>query len=132
MNRLDATVTAIREHEGVSRIVFDANGTSLAMVGLEPPHGLTEGCGVTLGIKATHIILSLGRPEGLGLFNALPVTVTRMERGEILTSLRLSYHEKTLEAITPSATADALSLETGLSLWALFQESELSILEVKS
>ncbi|WP_457596495.1 TOBE domain-containing protein [Hydrogenimonas sp.] len=130
MNEIPARIERIETREGVSRILFDASGRKLAMVGLEPPAGAAVGAEVLLGVKATHLILAKSACEGLGLFNRLPVTVSEIEIGEILGSVTLAWGETILEAILPAATAHDLGLQPGLALEALFLESELSILEI--
>ena len=131
MNRIEAVVSDILEHEGVCRILFDAGGHTLAMVGLEPPAGLAKGAKAVLGVKATHILLALKPPRNTTLANALPVTVESIETGKVMATVSLRFGDTPLEAILSAAALRPLKLQEGDSAWALFMESELAVLEMK-
>jgi len=130
MNRIPATLTSIASFEGVSQLFFDAGGTPLTMVGLELPKGVQEGVEVILGVKATHIVPARRIPEEIAISNALPVRVSGVEKGRILSVVALRFGEIDLEAIVPADLYEKLGLREGESGYALFQASELSILEV--
>jgi ABC-type molybdate transport system ATPase subunit len=131
MNLLPAVVRALRVHEGVSLVRFGLEGRELVMVGLEPPRGLKEGSRVTLGIKATHLILSRHLPEETTLLNALEVRFEQVRRGEILAAATLGFGEESLEAILPREALDRLAPREGERLYALFQAAELSVVSVE-
>ncbi|WP_300367289.1 TOBE domain-containing protein [Hydrogenimonas sp.] len=130
MNRIPATLTRIETFEGVSQLFFDADGTSLTMVGLELPKGAKVGATVTLGIKATHIIPARDIPEEMAISNALPVHIETIEKGHILSVVILRFDEIPLEAIVPADIFESLGLQENEKGYALFQASELSILEI--
>jgi len=127
MNLLPARLLELREHEGVSLFRFEALGRELLMIGLEPPRGVVAGMELRLGIKATHLILSRRLPEGMTLFNALPVRCHAIDRGELLASVALVCEGHALEAILPIPSLEKMGLEEGETLYALFQAAELSI-----
>ena len=130
MNRIPATLTRIASFEGVSQLFFDADGTPLTMVGLELPVGTEVGAQVILGVKATHIVPARGIPESAAISNTLPVRVEGIEKGRILSVVAFRFGRIALEAIVPADTFECLGLHEGERAFALFQASELSILEI--
>jgi len=131
MNRFSGVVRSLRLHEGVSLVEFEALGRRVTMLGLEPPAGLAEGRGVTLGVKGTHLLLARERPRELSLLNALPARVERIERGELLVAVELRSGETLLEALLPREALTPLALAPGERCEVLFQASTLSILELR-
>ncbi|WP_300362582.1 TOBE domain-containing protein [Hydrogenimonas sp.] len=132
MNRIPATLTGIAAFEGVSQLFFDADGTLLTMVGLELPRGARTGVEVILGVKATHIVPAREIPKSAAISNALPVSVEAIEKGRILSVVTFRFGGLPLEAIVPANTLETLGMYEGEKGYALFQASELSILEVLS
>ena len=130
MNRIEAVAQEITEHEGVCRIVFYVGEHSLAMVGLQPPAGFEKGGKVVLGIKATHLFLSLEKPRGSTLTNALPVTIEAIDAGRVLAVVKMRFEATPMEAIVSVATLTPLNLSPGKQVYALLPESELAILEI--
>jgi len=130
MNRIPATVIRIIEYEGISRILFDADGHTLTMIGLEVPAGVKEGAKVVLAIKATHLVPALDIPPGVALCNALPVTIQRYETGRVLSVLSLKFGTVPMEAIVPAQTLESLGVAENETAFVLFQASELSIVEI--
>ncbi len=132
MNLFPARLEAIQVHEGVSLLEFEASGTELTMVGLEPPRGLQRGDEVLLGVKATHLILSRTPAKETSLLNCLPVRCVKIVSGEILASVILAWQERELEAILAKPALQRLSLREGEEIFALFQAAELSVIEGRS
>ncbi|WP_353662943.1 hypothetical protein [Hydrogenimonas sp. SS33] len=130
MNRIEARIVEVREHEGVSQVTFDADGKELTMIGLELPGGVEPARQVTLGIKATHLFVSKKPLLDAAVANRLPVIVESVTEGAILVSLKLLFGTTPLECILPKSALPADSFKAGDTAVALFQASELSIVEV--
>ena len=130
MNRIPAQIGEIHEHEGVSSVFFEAHGQNLAMIALELPEGTAPGRKVVLGIKATHITLAKTPLPQAAIANQIPVTVERVNEGEILVSFLLRFGDTALESIVLKQALPEPPFREGEEAVALFQASELSIVEV--
>lgn len=131
MNRLEALVTRVEQKEGITHLIFTFDKTPLYMVGLEPPHGVREGSRVVLGIKPVHIALALLPPKESTLRNIVPVTIESVECGEILSTVWCRHAQTLMEVTVPTASFGKLGITDQQKAWALFLESELSIIEVQ-
>jgi len=130
MNRIPARIDTVLLHEGVSLLQCDACGERLTMVALELPEGVKPGAEVVLGIKATHVGIATTTLPDAAISNQLPVTIESIETGVVLSALRLRFCDTTLESILPQSALQKLALKAGDTAVALFQASELSIVEI--
>ena len=69
MNQIKATITKIKQHEGVSAVFFSALGLELSMVSLELNPALKVGVVVYLSAKATNISLSKQIHDDISISN---------------------------------------------------------------
>ena len=127
MNTILATTVSIECFEGISSIIFETRGATLTMLGLEPPEGLEEGCKVELGIKSTHITIASKIPDGMAISNIIPVTLTDIDNGKIVSLLKMDFEGLELEAILPTEIIEPIAPKKGDNVLAVFQASELFI-----
>ena len=132
MNRIEAVVEEVRNHQGVSLLRCRRGLEEIVMLSLELPEGLEAGREVTLGIKATHIALAPLSSPDWGIDNRIPVEIARIEEGRIVVSVELRWDETTLEAVLTRSAFEKTALKEGDEAYALFGAAEVALLEVKS
>ncbi len=130
MNRIEAVVTAIDSHEGITIVGFEAAGQPMRMMALELDETLRIGSKVLLGAKASNIALAKELGEMLSISNRLDTIVERVDRGVLLCSVKLRLGESLLESVITSDSSKRINLQPGDRVTALIKASELSILEV--
>lgn len=130
MNRIAATVTAIERAHHITIVAFESEGQTLNMMALDLGGEIAAGKRVTLGVKASHIMIAKAYEGMISTSNQLQATVTGVTNGELLCSLKLRIGSHTLESIITRASSLRMGLEAGDEVKALIKASELSIVEV--
>lgn len=125
MNTLQATITAVTASEHLSILTV--------AVGDEPFHLLLAeasdasiGSNVTLAFKETEVILASAPAATTA--NIHRATVSKIEQGNVLSQITLTYHEATLMALVPTLTFDTLMIDEGDEVYWMVQPSEISLL----
>lgn len=129
MNRIRAVVTGIERAENVTVIVFDAEGTTMRMMGLGLNVDVQLGDPVMLGVKATNIALARAFMGEVSISNRLESIVESVEDGTLLCSIMLRAGDTRLECITTLDAVREMAIEEGDEVTVLIKASELSILE---
>jgi len=130
MNQIKARITAIKRSGEVSIVTFYVAEQVMRMMSLALAPEIEVGMHVTLGVKATSIMLAKGLQGEVSTSNQLQVHVDRMEWGELLCSVRFLFDGVLLESVITRASAEKMSLKEGDAVVALIKSSELSILEL--
>ena len=132
MNHIQATITQITRKEHVTLVTFEANKHKLSLIALELNPTLKEGNSVTLGFKATNIILAKELSGTLSISNQLPALVQSVDNGELLSHIKLKMCDALIECITTKDAALSLNLQTNDNVTAMIKASDLSIIKTQS
>ena len=128
---LEAKVIEINKKDMLHLVAFDLEGIVLYMISLELPYNLKIDSRVKLAIKPISVAIGKDTGGTLSYSNQLPATVQDMEKGELLSTLKLKLDNNyTIESIITSRAVDRLVLKKGDRVTALIKSSEVSILEV--
>jgi len=132
MNRVNAVITAIESHEGITIVGFESAGQPMRMMALELDPALRVGLGVSLGVKASSIAIAKAFEGELSITNRLGVTIEEVTNGELLCSVKLRFGEALLESVITRASSERMALKAGDAVTALVKASDLSILGTES
>jgi len=135
MSRLIATIEKIERVDNLHLVTFLCCGEVLKMVSLELGERMRVGTRVVLGCKPTAVAVAKIKEgesldQTLSYTNQIAVKVEKIQQGELLASVMLSFGAASLEAIVTAESIDRLQLEEGEHVTALIKVSELSIVEV--
>lgn len=130
-NQIPGTVTAVTAGEVMATVkVRLAGGQEVtAAITLEAVKelGLAAGSPVRTLVKSTEVSLATGAVEGLSIRNQIPGTVTGVETGGAMASVKVAVEGGELTAaITKDAVTD-LGLAPGRSVVALIKSTEFSL-----
>lgn len=131
MNTLKAQVTQIDSMDNLTIVKFDYEGTALSMMSL----GLKDvkvGSQVILSINASHIAIGKDLKGDISLSNRFDCVIKALDKGKLLSSLKLSINEDCLSSIITTSSVNRLNLNVGDEVQALVKASEISIKEVIS
>ncbi|HIP60800.1 MAG TPA: transporter [Campylobacterales bacterium] len=132
MNQIHAKVAEIQRLNNLTIVSFDFEGQPMQMMALEISEKLEIGTDVILGMKATNIILSKEYEGIISVSNQLNCIVEKVGNGELLTSVTLRIGKNLIESIITRKSSSNMNLQEGDKVKALINESELSILEIRS
>lgn len=131
MNTLKAQVTQIDSMDNLTIVKFDYEGTALSMMSL----GLKDvkvGSQVILSINASHIAIGKDLKGDISLSNRFDCIIKALDKGKLLSSLKLSINDDSLSSIITTSSVNRLNLIVGDEVQALVKASEISIKEVIS
>ncbi len=131
MNTLKAKVTQIDSMDNLTIVKFDYEGTALSMMSL----GLKDvkvGSLVLLSINASHIAIGKDLKGDISLSNRFDCIIKALDKGKLLSSLKLSINDDCLSSIITTSSVNRLNLNVGDEVQALVKASEISIKEVIS
>lgn len=132
MNQLLAKVTEIQRLDNLTIVSFDFEGQPMQLIALEISEKLEIGTEVILGMKATNTILVKEYKGVISISNQFNCMVENVNNGALLTSVTLRIGKSLIESIITRKSSSILNLEEGDTLKILVNESELSILEIRS
>ena len=136
MSQLIATIKNIESVDNLNIVTFICNDETLKMMSLDLNDTIQIGKRVALGCKPTSIALAkptIGNnefSEMLSYANQIKVTISSMDVGKLLSSIKLHFGDFILESIVTTASVQRMNLNEKDELLALIKANELSIQEV--
>ncbi|MBJ6637804.1 TOBE domain-containing protein [Streptomyces sp. DHE7-1] len=130
-NQLPGSVTEIHRGEvmAIVKVRLDGGQELTAAITLEAAEqlGLAPGTAVRALVKSTEVSLSTSGIEGLSIRNQLPGAITRLTRGEVMASVKVSVAGGELTAVITRDAAEDLGLFVGSDVVALIKATEVSL-----
>ncbi|MBN2781914.1 MAG: TOBE domain-containing protein [Campylobacterales bacterium] len=130
MSFLNAKVIKIESCDSLHIVKFECNSEVLTMMSLELDEKIKEGSRVGLVVKPSHIAIAKEFSGSVSYSNILKATITSVNNGELLSSVKLDYHGAILESIITLASSKRLDLRDGDEVSLFIKASEISISEV--
>jgi molybdopterin-binding protein len=130
MSSLVASVTQIQSCDTLHIVKFDAYGESLSMMSLELSDDIKLGSKVKLVTKPSHIAIAKDFNGEVSYSNQLKCKIESLQNGELLSAIRLSFFNSTLESIITLSSSQRMNLRVGDEVTAFIKASELSISEI--
>ena len=132
MRDVVATIKAIENKDRVHKVVFDMCDTTISMFSLELPSSLRVGSCVKLSAHPTAIAIAkdLLDTTQVSYENQLKATITAIDKGELLTILKLDICGYSIESIISTTAFESMQLRVQDTVIALIKASQLAISEV--
>lgn len=131
MNKLEVTVSKIDTLENLNIVQFDFKGINLSMMSLGLSN-INVGNKVVLSVNASHIAIAKDFEGEISLSNKLPCIIEKLDKGELLSSLRLNIEDTIITSIITTNSVNRMNLKEKDKVIALIKASELSIQKVIS
>ncbi|MCD6211738.1 MAG: transporter [Sulfurovum sp.] len=136
MSQLIATIENIESVDNLNIVTFMCNDEPLKMMSLDLNETVQIGKRVVLACKPTSV--ALAKPtmdkqafsDMLSYANQIKVTISSMDVGKLLSSIKLHFGDFILESIVTTASVQRMNLSEKDELLALIKANELSIQEV--
>lgn len=131
MNRLPGTISAV-EVQGSIALIDTAVGEqcfTATLIGAgEEVATWSPGMPVTLLFKETEVSLAKNLSGLISMRNRMMSTVTAIERGKLLTKVRLDFNGHVIESIITTRSSQALGLAVGDKVEGLVKANEMTLL----
>jgi molybdate transport system regulatory protein len=128
VNQLKGTIAAIESNSHMSLVDVAVGGDVFSATLLETPETasyLKVGQAVTMLFKETEVSLAKNLTGLITLRNRIPVVVTGIERGAIMSAVKLDYRGLSLTSIVTTRGIDRLQLMVGDNVEALVKANEI-------
>lgn len=128
MNRLKGKIVAIEHNSHMSLVDVAVGGDVFSATLLETPETadyLRVGNKVALLFKETEVSLAKNLAGLISLRNRFPATVRAIERGTIMSAVRLDYRGLPLTSIVTTRGMERLQLAVGDAVEALVKANEM-------
>lgn len=127
MGSFIAEITEIDSVQSLHRVELLYKENRLSLISLELPKNIKVGSRVQLYVKSTNIIIARQKHNDISIANQLQSTISSIQYGTILTILKLDFKGIILEVILTTKQAKKLNLQENESVYALINESDLSL-----
>ena len=125
MNTLSATLTAITASDHMS-IITASVGDDLFYLLLAEQYCNPIGESLVLVFKETEVLLTSTLTTTTA--NIHRAMIAKIEQGNVLTQVSLTYQETTITTLVPTLTFDTLNLSEGSEVFWMVNPSEISLL----
>ena len=132
MNRLPARVTGVQNVDTLYIVTFEWCGGTLKMVSLDLDHQLQDGDHVVLGVNFTSVAIAKSLSGEVSYVNQISAWVNEIEKGELLSIVKLVCGESVVESLLVSESLDRLQLDPGDEVTMIIKANDIFLLEVLS
>jgi len=130
MSSLIAIVKEIKNCDSLNIVKFNCLDQTLTMMSLELSDKIKVGTTVKLIVKPTHIAIGKNFTGDLSYSNQLDTTIKSIENGQLLSGIKLSFFDTTLESIITVDSSLKMELKVGDKITAFIKSSDISIGEI--
>ena len=130
MSQIVATVSKIVNQDSLHIVEFESHKQTLCMMSLDLNEAVKVGVKVKLVVKPTHIVIAKEFSGEISFANRLDASVSSIDAGALLCSVKLNFFDTILESIVTLKSAQEMNLQVGDRVTAFIQASELSIGEI--
>lgn len=132
MNKLNGKIVAIESNSHLSLVDVAVDGEVFSATLLETPQTaeyLKIGEEVTLLFKETEVSLAKNLTGMISLRNRFAVTVSSIERGDILSAVRLDYGSRQITSVITTRSLEWFQLSIGDTVEALVKANEIALMK---
>lgn len=130
MNKIQALVSDIQSIDNLSIVTFNAQDTQMKMMSLGLNISINIASKVTLGVKASSVMIAKDLSGMISSSNQLKCIVQSVNNGDLLSSIKLKFSSSIIESIITKDSSLKMNLQSGDNVLAIIKASELSIIDV--
>jgi molybdopterin-binding protein len=130
MNELPGKILSIQESGKMAIVKLDCEGTTLSSIVLEKQEYsslIAQDKRVRMIFKETEVGIATGQDLQISYRNQLPCTISKIERGDLLSQIYLQFGGHELSSLITSESVDRLGLTEGKKVVALIKTNELML-----
>lgn len=135
MNKLQAVVDYFQVEGSLSMVKVSVRDVFLSAIVIETPETapyLKKGKKVEVLFKETEVVLAKELPVNISLENYLFCKVMKIEKGELLCRVYLSFQEREITSLITSSSLLSINLSEGDEVVAMVKVNELMLSYVES
>ena len=135
MNEINAVIKSIQTEGNVSVVVAQGAGIAFHSMVIDTPETanyLQNGKPVIVVFKESAVSIAKNISGALSIRNRIPCTVSGVQKGDVLTTVKLDCKGHVLESLITTDAAKELGLQTGDSVEALIKTTDISLQQAAS
>ena len=132
MNKLSGTITQIQQSGAILLVDIDVEGKGFSALLIEstPRHNwIRKGNSVNIVFKETEVSLAKELSGRISLRNRMNCKVLGVDRGELLSTVKLGFKHFTLVSAITTRSVDSLQIAVGDEVEALVKANEVSLMQ---
>jgi molybdate transport system regulatory protein len=132
MNKLKAIIKQIKCSSGITLTDVEADGIQLSALLVDvpsKPEWLTEGNEIFVAFKETEVSIAKNFTGKISMRNQLKCCVDNIQRGVILSIVKLSFNNTHINSAITTRSVDMLELAQGDKVTALIKANEVSLIQ---
>jgi len=132
MNALKGEISAIEVHGKLSLVSINLGVTTFKSIVIETPDTagyLQEGKSITVLFKETEVVIGRQGKQQISLQNRLDCEITSLEKGELLSKLRLQRQDLEITSVITTNAVNHLNLSEGSQVTAMVKTNEVMLSE---
>ena len=129
MNQLKATITQMESCDNLNLLTLSCGEQSIKILTLELNPNLKVGSHVKLSVKSTDIAIAKNCNGMLSYTNQLKAKITHINRGKLLSSIRVDIEDFELESVIMLESCLNMGLKVGDEVVVLLNSNSISICE---
>ncbi|MDH5610213.1 MAG: TOBE domain-containing protein [Cyclobacteriaceae bacterium] len=130
MNQLEGTIDRIDSKGNLSVVDIQVGGSILTTIVIETPETvsyLRKDLSINVLFKETEVMLAIEKPGRWSVTNQLACTVEKIENGELLSKISLSYEGHPLQCLLLTRVVRDMGLMSGQAVWAMVETTEIML-----
>lgn len=131
MNKLTGIITQVQQSGAILLIDINVDKhlfTALLIQSATPPDWLQTGKIIDVVFKETEVSLAKNLSGIISMRNRMKCTVRQIERGALLSKVRLQFQDHTISSAITTRSVDALELKIGDEVEALVKANEIALM----
>jgi molybdopterin-binding protein len=127
MNKLQAIISDVKEHESLYLIELDASGIVLSMLLFNLNPAFSVGSRVAVLFKETEVMLAKNLTGEISVNNLFKATVTEIHTGIILANVNIRCTAGNIASIITMDALERLGLQQNDEITVLIKASQISL-----
>lgn len=131
MNILPGTIREIKTHGNLTLVRIAVSDITFTSIVIETPATATylkPGTAIQVMFKETEVIIAK-TSQDISLQNRIPVRITEITKGQLLSQLLLQFHDYKICSVITSNAVNQLQLKPGSEVIALVKTNEVMLAE---
>lgn len=129
MNVLNGTVTQVHQSGAIQLIDIESAGHHFSAIMIDSGNAseIKPGSKIAMVFKETEVSLAKELSGKLSMRNRIPCKVLSVEKGELLSKVRMQFAEFIVVSVITTRAINALQLEIGDEVEALIKANEVAL-----
>ena len=130
MNSLEGKIASVHVHGNLSLVEVETGGGIVKSVVIETPDTadyLSAGESITILFKETEVVVGKRMDAEVSIQNRLSCTLMAIERGKLLSRLKMQCSAGEITSIITTQAVDQLKLEEGDTVVAMIKTNEVML-----